>query len=195
MIPFILAAVGGYLIGDSMKSDATKMADGGMMAKGGTTKDDRDSLIIARKFKISYMKGEFYVFRLSDGKALESFDTKEAAIKFAKDLDKEGTMSYAYSQSPKKLFFMEDGGIMAKGGRITKGSKYIGNFRTTDGNSGYSIYEIVDTNYFSNKYGGSPNTIRHKVIKSSNPEKVGEYDESSRNTIQTLLKNGLWTKL
>ena len=29
MIPFILAAVGGYLIGDSMKSDATKMADGG----------------------------------------------------------------------------------------------------------------------------------------------------------------------
>ena len=30
MIPFILAAVGGYLIGDSMKSDATKMADGGM---------------------------------------------------------------------------------------------------------------------------------------------------------------------
>jgi hypothetical protein len=30
MIPFILAAVGGYLIGDSVKSDATKMADGGM---------------------------------------------------------------------------------------------------------------------------------------------------------------------
>ena len=31
MIPFILAAVGGYLIGDSVKSDATKMkfADGG----------------------------------------------------------------------------------------------------------------------------------------------------------------------
>jgi len=31
MIPFILAAVGGYLIGDSTKSDATKMADGGVM--------------------------------------------------------------------------------------------------------------------------------------------------------------------
>jgi hypothetical protein len=31
MIPFILAAVGGYLIGDSVKSDATKMADGGVM--------------------------------------------------------------------------------------------------------------------------------------------------------------------
>lgn len=29
MIPYILAAVGGYLIGDSAKSDAIKMADGG----------------------------------------------------------------------------------------------------------------------------------------------------------------------
>ena len=34
MIPFILAAVGGYLIGDSMK-DSEKFADGGMMADGG----------------------------------------------------------------------------------------------------------------------------------------------------------------
>ena len=30
MIPFILAAVGGYLIGDAMKSDTAKMADGGI---------------------------------------------------------------------------------------------------------------------------------------------------------------------
>jgi len=31
MIPFIIAAVGGYLIGDAMKSNSKKMADGGMM--------------------------------------------------------------------------------------------------------------------------------------------------------------------
>ncbi len=35
MFPFILAAVGGYLIGDSMKSQTPKFEDGGMMAKGG----------------------------------------------------------------------------------------------------------------------------------------------------------------
>lgn len=34
MIPFILAAVGGYLIGDSMK-DSQKFAEGGVMADGG----------------------------------------------------------------------------------------------------------------------------------------------------------------
>jgi len=37
MIPFILAAVGGYLIGDSMK-DSQTFADGGMMADGGEIK-------------------------------------------------------------------------------------------------------------------------------------------------------------
>ena len=40
MIPYILAAVGGYLIGDSMK--AQQYADGGMMAKGGLTESQEE---------------------------------------------------------------------------------------------------------------------------------------------------------
>jgi hypothetical protein len=35
MIPYLLAAVGGYLIGQSQKKDVPQMADGGYMAKGG----------------------------------------------------------------------------------------------------------------------------------------------------------------
>jgi hypothetical protein len=87
-----------------------------------------------------------------------------------------------------------DGGYMASGGRITKGAKYMAKFNTSGGDSGYSIYKIVDTNYFSNKYGGSPHTIRYEVIESSH-EKVGSFDESSRKDIQTQLKYGMWTKL
>jgi len=35
MIPYLLAAVGGYLIGDSMKEESQTFAEGGIMAKGG----------------------------------------------------------------------------------------------------------------------------------------------------------------
>jgi hypothetical protein len=43
MIPFLLAAVGGYLIGDSVKDDV-KFADGGVMARGGTSKSKEELL-------------------------------------------------------------------------------------------------------------------------------------------------------
>ena len=63
MIPFILAAVGGYLIADSTKSDATKMADGGMtltkkrtgFAENGETNfylDLQKAIEIARSFTL-----------------------------------------------------------------------------------------------------------------------------------------------
>jgi hypothetical protein len=39
MLPYILAAVGGYLIGDSMKK---QYAEGGMMAKGGLTESQEE---------------------------------------------------------------------------------------------------------------------------------------------------------
>jgi len=90
--------------------------------------------------------------------------------------------------------FADGGETYADGGRITKGAKYMAKFNTSRGDSGYSIYKIVDTDYFSNKYGGSPHTIRYEVIESSH-EKVGSFDESSRKDIQTQLKYGMWTKL
>ena len=34
MIPFVLAAVGGYLIGESQKKDASQMAMGGVLEHG-----------------------------------------------------------------------------------------------------------------------------------------------------------------
>ena len=49
MIPYLLAAVGGYLLGDSMK-DSQTFADGGMMANGGETKSFDDLLT---KFKMT----------------------------------------------------------------------------------------------------------------------------------------------
>jgi len=44
MLPVILAAVGGYLVYDSLKSK--EFADGGMMAKGGELKDDRRKIVL-----------------------------------------------------------------------------------------------------------------------------------------------------
>lgn len=90
---------------------------------------------------------------------------------------------------------MPDSAHMAKGGRITKGSRWLQEWKDTDGNKGYDILEIVDTNYFSNKYGGSANTIRYKIFASSKKDRIDKYDEASRNDIKRQIKNNILTKL
>jgi hypothetical protein len=193
MIPYLLALAGGYLIGSSMKET---YESGGVMKDGGVDDFIDVAIPVEEELNFNALLKKEDVWNIEFLKEVDAhgkdynmyrvyYDTKKE-LKAIKSVTSEldGWVRFAYA----------DGGEMAKGGRITKGSKYITNFRTSDGDSGYSIIEIVDTDYFSNKYGGSPHTIRHKVIESSH-EEVGKYDENSRETIQNLLKNGLWTKL
>jgi hypothetical protein len=62
MIPFILAVVGGYLIGDSMKSSTT-FADGGMMADGGEIRrfDRHEQMSSEMRGEILDTINEFYL--------------------------------------------------------------------------------------------------------------------------------------
>jgi hypothetical protein len=81
MIPYILSAVGGYLIGDSIKTD--QYADGGMMAKGGLTESQEELNRIGDSLNSyeSELAIEEYMKRtpvkMSDGGELES-DRKKA---------------------------------------------------------------------------------------------------------------------
>jgi len=68
MLPVILAAVGGYLIYDSLKSK--KFADGGMMADGGIAKGAKYEVLSPDGFTIEFDK-PYYT---SKKKAYEAFD-------------------------------------------------------------------------------------------------------------------------
>jgi hypothetical protein len=169
-------------------SDTTKMAHGGITEHGlmvgdmivGTSADPYS--IVVRN------NGMESIVDLNEGTRMSNNQGTRFASRTMKD------PMVVRTQFEEMEFEFADGGMMADGGRITKGAKYMTKYRTTNGDSGYSILEVVDTNYFSNKYGGSPNTIRTKVIESSH-EKVGSFDENSRKQIQSNLKNGFWTKL
>ena len=166
----------------------------GMFAKGGMTEhglmvgdmivsvgDDPYSIVVRNN-------GMESMVDLNDGTRMSNNQGTRFASRSMKD------PMVVRTQFEEMDFEYGDGGYMASGGRITKGAKYMAKFNTSGGDSGYSIYKIVDTDYFSNKYGGSPHTIRYEVIESSH-EKVGSFDESSRKDIQTQLKYGMWTKL
>jgi hypothetical protein len=204
---------GGDKRGNYKLSQLKKMADGGEMsnyfANGGrVTMGDLERMVNeynkeGRNFELRGVYGNLELW--SNGHRLEvgsKKDIKQALIKYrfnekyAKGGVHKVNKKYEYFAVNKKTNkiidgweMMDDGGeMMADGGRITKGSKYLSKFKTTNGENGYDVYEIVDTHYFSNKYGGSPNTIRYKIIESSLPDRVGQFDEYSRNTFKTLMK-------
>jgi len=68
---------------------------------------------------------------------------------------------------------------MAKGGNISKGKKWKQEWKNTKGGIGYDILEIENTKYFSNSYNGGV-VIRSKIIESSEPKRVGNYQEDNK---------------
>jgi len=105
MIPFILAAVGGYLLGDSMKSES--FADGGNI------------------YQIKDPKKRFYSISMSTGKPAwnESADlgyrySKEDAEKLRELLAKEGYNDLEIVEYDKDWWKYADDQMMAKGGTI-----------------------------------------------------------------------------
>lgn len=93
MIPYLLAAVGGYLIGQSQKSDAPQMADGGR-------------ILVGRFDENQLRNGE-------DKKAIEK-KMKETGLKYidSRIIKKNGKPHIM------EVYLYADGGMMAKGGKI-----------------------------------------------------------------------------
>jgi hypothetical protein len=185
MLPVILAAVGGYLVYDSLKSK--KYADGGMMAKGGMIKyfDNKEEWRLSRPSgsiekevleKVKYYSSsdkdfvgnfgwrtasgkltEGYLYRLDesdkdlvkdvklkDGEKIYRYFTKTTAVGgitplIKVNLDK-GLLYFSDTNDADKVTFetkgtssewvslikdkMADGGMMAKGGTTKGGEKY-----------------------------------------------------------------------
>jgi hypothetical protein len=121
MLPYILAAVGGYLIGDSMKgkqfADGGMMAEGGYMARGGKLEvgdtvmvDDSGYVKLFTGFDISkpakiISKGK----TKSNGKVVYFYGLETA----------DGKKPFNNAPEWKLSKVSSDGGMMAKGG-ITK---------------------------------------------------------------------------
>lgn len=110
MLPYILAAVGGYLIGQSQKKDVPQMAKGGEMANGGKTKD--------------YMLYEYIVTtkivdEQGSNKEIDSWvyanDEKYAIEKAEKNIKKDNPKVEIKESSVSEV---EDDGEYAKGGKI-----------------------------------------------------------------------------
>ena len=93
MIPYLLAAVGGYLIGQSQKSDAPQMADGGR-------------ILVGRFDENQLRNGE-------DKKAIEK-KMKETGLKYidSRIIKKNGKPHIM------EVYLYADGGMMAKGGKL-----------------------------------------------------------------------------
>jgi hypothetical protein len=125
MLPYILAAVGGYLIGDSMKAD--QYADGGMMADGGEIK-------VGDKVKYKNAKYHATIIEIVD----------DVEIPYAEIAYSDGSVKKAYLEDLQKVAlgvaneyvnpkYMSDGGMMAAdGGQVYKlGDKWSSNFDYT----------------------------------------------------------------
>jgi len=130
MIPFILAAVGGYLIGDSfgdeINSKIPKFAEGGCtMADGGGIMDsDRMKNHVCRGCSIEqvikYLEYRNLTVKKKDGIYVVSKNYRlgdDAELRqFAIDLHNDKNFQ------PFLVTKMADGGMMAKGGKVNKNS-------------------------------------------------------------------------
>jgi len=91
MIPYLLAVVGGYLLGDSMK-DSQTFADGGMMANGGNVSnivekymhkknDDVKNLILEMRFNGTDTKKYHKLYKIVvDNIVLENKEIKKEEV-------------------------------------------------------------------------------------------------------------------
>lgn len=120
-------------------------------------------------------------------------DADRPALRSGKRTSKSGNTYYEYranridvKQPPKRYPKLEDGGMMAEGGRITKGLKWKQEWTDTKGVEGYDILEVDDTNYFSNRYSGGM-VVRSKIIESSKPERIGNFQEETKAELRKIL--------
>jgi hypothetical protein len=130
MIPYILAAVGGYLIGQSQKKDMPQMAEGGQMKEFKKAK----SIIFPTKseaIKRSGMLKTYYGNSARDFKVIKNGNGWAVSFEYVPN-DVLGEMDG----------MMADGGMMAKGGYIIKrkdDDEYVEYDDSISRNGGYGI--------------------------------------------------------
>ena len=132
MIPYLLAAVGGYLIGQSRKDE--QYADGGMMADGGGVGYENWQMVVVSK-ELQKDGGRYHKDRfLVSARNIE--EAKEIATKlWNKEFgDTDLSIVNVMSESLYRLKYIDqyaDGGMMAKGGKV-KNKKWIQEALTGD---------------------------------------------------------------
>lgn len=85
--------------------------------------------------------------------------------------------------------------MYAKGGNIVKGKKYIYEFTNSKtGLKGYDVIEITDTKAVSKKMYFKP-VVQYKIVESDEPSRVGKIDETTKEELNKMLKNNIWSVL
>jgi hypothetical protein len=124
MLPIILAAVGAYLIGDSVLEDKKSFEHGGMMAKGGLFGDKKHRFIFEKDGEVHGINYELIGVQADGTKDVISEHTTElGAEKKAKIWQKTASPKYVSWEIVTKKF--ANGGMMAKGGSLSKKANYI----------------------------------------------------------------------
>ena len=117
MLPYILAAVGGYLIGDSMKGK--QYAKGGMMARGGWI--EKPMTGGRKKYVKESNDYKHEIFKQADGKYFVSttiLSSKSGVDEYSQTYESNISDDFNSLEEAKKYVANKyaDGGMMAKGG-------------------------------------------------------------------------------
>jgi hypothetical protein len=117
MLPYILAAVGGYLIGDSLKGKA----DVGMMAKGGWI--EKPMTGGRKKYVKESNEYKHEIFKKADGKYYVSttiLSSKSGVDEYSQTYESNISDDFNSLEEAKKYVANKyaDGGMMAKGGSV-----------------------------------------------------------------------------
>jgi len=134
------------------------------------------------KFK-KYAKGGKIGFKGLSDKVAKYYTNKKVPSKYqnlyGKTYDKQEAKEVGDKVAAKVYYLQKS--KMAKGGRtnVSKSKTWKQEWTTTKGESGYDILEIVDTDYFSNRYSGGK-VVKSKIIESSKQERVGKFEENSK---------------
>jgi len=108
---------------------------------------------------------------------------REYSISNFNDLIQEAVLEYDENKSG----HLAAGGIMEKGGNVSKGKRWRRDWSTSSGDKGYDIYEIVNTKSYSTNYNGGW-VVLSKIVESSDSSRLGRIDENHLDYMKEVFK-------
>jgi hypothetical protein len=73
----------------------------------------------------------------------------------------------------------------ADGGNVVKNKIWKQEWTDTKGVNGYDVLKVLDTDYFSYRYGGGK-VVKSEIIESSNSDRVGQIQEDSKQELRNI---------
>jgi hypothetical protein len=193
------------------KQTYPKLERGGMMADGGRIANDK------QKFGLKILES---LKGFNDGQTLNGvlellgysqyrfgkYATESQVNEVKNQLDilikmgyvEESGIGYKITKEGSNFLNMFDygsyaqGGMMADGGNIIKGKRYISHWSRTNGEKNYDFLEIVDTNAISSSASYFGKVVKYKVFDSSDKSRIGKIEEITKDNLKKLLKYHVW---